>query len=167
MDLHFSVGVDQYVSPKLVDIIARQLWQAAFGDDPKVDTPVLWTPDGLEAAGIHSKRLVQRPWFVNDQRPGQAGFFDVEFCPNGCFERDQDDMQTEFVELRFSLLQLQHVVTAQQSHQMAMKDQQQPFTSKICQSQALTAGRREGCFAYRIFDERLGHCVISEESIVA
>ena len=35
MNLHFSVGVDQYVSPKLVDIIARRLRQAAFGDDPQ------------------------------------------------------------------------------------------------------------------------------------
>ncbi len=112
-------------------VAVRSARHAAACHDSKISRPILRAPDGTKRTTSHAVSAIEPAVCVNQQRPIKFDIVNVVGGPLESLERDDGNLQVECFEIRFVLLQLQHMFAARKSHQVPVKNQQQPASSKI------------------------------------
>jgi len=85
------------------------------------------------SASLHAVGGIQRTRLVNQQRPWQLGSLDIGHCERPRLKRDHQDMQPQRLDFLFVLSQLRQMLSARQSPEMPVKNQQQPVAPVVFQ----------------------------------
>ena len=86
----------------------------------------------------------------------------MDVCPDALrdLECDRRDLKFERIDFCFALLQLQQMLATRQSHQMPVKNQQQPAPGAIGQPACFASDTRQLEIRGRASDQRIRHCLL-------
>jgi hypothetical protein len=126
MEPHDSSGVNENISPSLVDVTFRLFGQTAVSELFEVSPPCAWPPYIQEAGFEHAICSVKLACGIDQKRPAKARILDIGSGKKSGFKSDDYNLYIQPVELVFVLLQLQQVPSAGESSQVPMKDHQKP-----------------------------------------
>jgi len=96
MNLNDAIGVDEHVSPQLMDIAARRLQSTTPPDQLQI------APNGGEAVDVppatpcHPIRGVEGSFAIDEQRPLESGFLKIRPGQRPGIKRDDADLHTQF-----------------------------------------------------------------------
>ena len=133
-----SVAADQYVAAELRYVVGGPLGAPSAGHQFKINGDRRRAIQIPCTGTVHATRGGQLSTFVDQQRPGQPHIGGIRSRSRQRLEGDNQHCKIQLGDLRFMLLQLQQVLSARQSAQVAVKDQQQRPASVLLQAMHTT-----------------------------
>jgi len=140
---HNAIGTDKHIAAELIHVVVGWPRHPSVGHEFEISTPIMGTPNRPEAAAVHAVGSVQRARLVDCHRPRKPCFVDVRFHELRCLECDRRNLYFERIDFSIVALQLQQMLSTQKSHQMPVKNQQQPAPGEIRQPNDLSRSARE------------------------
>ena len=164
MQSYGPIGMDKHIAAELIHVVVRSPRHPSARHELEVGAPILQTPHRPEAAAVHFEHPVQRTRRVDQHRPWKSCFFDIRLCTLGCFECNSRNSHFQQINFSLALLQLQQMLSTRQSHQVPVKNQQQPVAGEIRQpyAPARSSGQLEiwGGTSNQEFGNRLLRCLM-------
>ena len=157
---HDSIGIDKHITAELIHVVVGSPRHLSARHEFKIDAPILGTPNCQKTPAVHSVRAVQRARLVDQHRPGKPCFVDVRFCILRRLECDHYNLQFEQIDFSSALLQLQQMLSTRQSHQMPVKNQQQPALDEIRQPNDLVRRARQFEIWGGTSNQKFRHCTL-------
>lgn len=118
--------VDKDVPAELVDVAGRPAQAAALAQEIEVGAPGSGAPDLPAASPPHFEGSIGGSRGVDQERPRQVRLAHVLLGLVPALEGDDEDRQTELLDLLGVRPQLRDVFSAGQSAEVAMEDEQHP-----------------------------------------
>jgi hypothetical protein len=153
---HDSLRINDHVAATLVRIIRRQTHALSAGDQLEIQ-PNRARANEINPPGmLHAVGVIKHPLAIDDHRPVELCFGDIRFGDRQGLEGNDHDLRVAICQFRRPVAQLRDMFAARQSGQMAMKDEEQPFSGEIAQLAYRAVGVGQGEFDRRFSDKRHG-----------
>jgi hypothetical protein len=140
MQGHPAGGVDENISPKLVDVAGGTPQPVAPADQLDVRPPGGGAPDGRPSTAPHPIGAVEDAPPVDQQGPRETRLAHILLGTLAGLERHDDDLEAQPLDLALVPSQLRQVLTAGQSAEVAVEDHQQPAAAKLLETMHRAGG---------------------------
>ena len=131
MQTHHSIGVDEHITPSLIDIAVRFFGLIALQQLSEIDLPRFEPPDIPERRSEHAIPPVHLTSDVDKNRPRKSRILDIAAGKKVILKGNHRNFHVQSVKFIFLITQLRDVRTAGESTKMPVKDQQEPDASVL------------------------------------